>query len=83
MQLEEIIKADAAYCREVSVKVCRKHDTVEIRDVTGDQEDIYLQGEDGYEFIVKLDGLIDQAPDVTFEDVMKHMAKPYVDNYWH
>ncbi len=83
MRLEEIIEADARYCADVSVTICRKFGTVEIHDQSGEQEDIFLQGDDGDRFIAEFDSLVEKAPDVLFEDAIKHLAKPYVECIWH
>jgi hypothetical protein len=81
--LEEIINTDAAYCRDVTVTICRKLPSVTIKDGTGEQEDIYMQGDDADQFLAEFDEIVDLAPDVLFADALKYLAKPYVDCLWH
>lgn len=81
--LESIIKEDAAYCRNVQVQVERRLGTVLIKDETGEQKDIFMQGDDASRFIQEMEELVEEAPDVLFEDAMKHLARPYVDCIWH
>lgn len=80
--LEQVITDDAAYCRDVSITVCRSLGTVAIEDITREQSDIFLQGRDGLNFIDRLDTLVDVAPEVIVMDVIKHLAKPYCDCLW-
>lgn len=83
MTLEEIIALDAAYCRDVTVTVCRTLPSVTISDDAGEQEDIYMQGDDADQFIAAFDVIAELAPEALFVDVLKHVAKPYVDSIWH
>lgn len=80
--IEAIIAQDAEHCADVSVRLCRKLPTVTIRDDTGAQEDIFMQGNDADEFIKALDGLIEQAPDATVDAALKHLARPYCECIW-
>lgn len=82
MTLEEIIMSDATYCRDVNVTVGRGLGTVSIEDASGREPSIFLQGEEGVEFIDRLDALIDRVPDVRVVDAMKHLVRPYVDAIW-
>lgn len=82
MTLEEIIKFDAACCPDISVKIGWSLGTVCITDPTGEHEDIFMQGDEGVEWIEQLERLTDAAPEVLFEDAIKHLAKPYVDVLW-
>ena len=70
------------YCRKVGVRLCRTLDTVTIIDREGVQDDIFIDGQDGYEFIIALDNLLSEAPDVKFSDALRHLAKPWVENVW-
>lgn len=81
--IKTIIEQDAAFCQDVSVTICRTLPTVTIKDQSGINEDIFMQGEDAQEFIDALDGLVETAPDdVLFADAMKHLALPWVEAAW-
>lgn len=81
--IETIIKQDAAFCSDVSVTICRGLPSVTIHDDSEMQnEDIFMQGDDADEFIKAFDLLIEEAPDVLFEDALKHLALPYVECVW-
>lgn len=80
--IETIVAQDAEYCRNVSIKICRSFSWVTIRDDEGVQEDVFMQGDDAEGFIKAFDGLCEEAPDITFEDALRHLAKPYVENIW-
>lgn len=81
--IKTIIEQDAAFCKDVSVIVCRALPAVTIRDESGfGNEDIFMQGSDAEEFIAALDGLTEEAPDVLFEDALKHLALPYAECVW-
>jgi hypothetical protein len=81
--IKTIIEQDAAFCQDVSVTICRTLPTVTIKDQSGINEDIFMQGEDAQEFIDALDGLVETAPDdVLFADAMKHLALPWVECCW-
>jgi hypothetical protein len=83
MTLEEIINTDAAYCRDVTVTICRKLPSVTIKDGAGEQEDIYMQGDDADQFLAEFDEIVKLAPDVLLADALKYLTKPYVDCLWH
>ncbi|MCL2874734.1 MAG: hypothetical protein FWF12_00270 [Betaproteobacteria bacterium] len=80
--LKRIVKADASHCAGVSIKVCRRLPTVTITDDAGEREDIFMQGNDAESFISEFDRLVNRAPDMLFEDALKHLAKPYVECIW-
>ena len=80
--LLEIIKADSAYLKDITVEIKRAWETVEITDDTGVQEPIFLQGQDAYEFINKANGLSEESSDANFADIERHCAKVYVDCIW-
>lgn len=80
--LKKIIEADAFLMRDVDVTIDRRFRHVTIKDEEGEQEDIFLQGQDAEQFIDQFDALIEQAPDVLFVDAIKHLAKPYVECIW-
>lgn len=80
--LSEIIRADAAYMKNVTVEVNRRLPTVGIKDDSGRQQSVFMQGDDADSFIFAFDALTEQAPDVNFEDIELHLAKPYVDCIW-
>jgi len=77
VKLSDIIRQDAEYARNVNIEVDERRDTVAIgpEDETG----IFLQGEDGYEFIVKARELYEKAQDVTMEECYASAARPYID----
>lgn len=82
ISLKQIIEADAQFMRDVEVIIDRRFPHVTIKDETGEQEDIFLQGYDAESFVSAFDCLLNQAPDVPMVDAAKHMAKPYVENLW-
>lgn len=82
LTLTEIIEGNARHCRRVGIRVCRTLDHVTIIDREGVQEDIFIDGEAGLSFIVALDNLLNDAPDVTLSDALRHLAKPWVENAW-
>lgn len=76
MTLTEIIKADVAYMKGVSVEVERSFPTVEIK--WGRQE-YFMQESEAEEFIEQCDKAYEEAQDVTMDEVELHIAKPYVE----
>ena len=81
--IKTIIEQDAAFCADVSVTICRGLPSVTIHDDSEiGNEDIFMQGDDADEFINAFDALVEQAPDVLFADVLKHLALPYVECIW-
>lgn len=82
ISLKQIIEADAQFMRDVEVVIDRRFPHVTIKDESGEQEDIFLQGCDAESFVSAFDYLITQAPDVLMIDGAKHIAKPYVENLW-
>lgn len=79
--IKTIIEQDATYCQGVSVTICRTLPTVTIKDESGINQDIFMDGEDAQEFIGAFDGLIEEAPDVLFVDALKHLALPWVEQW--
>lgn len=80
--IKTIIEQDALFCKDVSVTVCRKLPTVTIKDQSGVNDDIFMQGDDADEFIKAFDGLVEEAPDVLFVDALKHLALPWCEVCW-
>jgi ABC-type uncharacterized transport system permease subunit len=80
--IEQVITDMASRCQDVGIKLCRALPTVVIHDLAGDQFSIYMDGPDAQEFVKQLDELIEAAPDVTMDQLIKCVASPYVENYW-
>lgn len=83
MTLDEIIKANADSMEYVSVAYNFALPYVTIMDHSEEQqEDIFLQGSDAEEFEREFKELSEQCPNVAFEDIIKHLAMPYVECIW-
>jgi hypothetical protein len=80
--LEEIIKFDAEFVGDISITLSRTFETVCIKDDTGEQDDIFMQGHEAANFIEQLDKLAEDAPNVLLSDAIKHLAKPYIECIW-
>ena len=80
--LHDIIMQDAEYCKNVQVTVNSCYGTVSIIDCDGEQEEIFLQGDDACQFISEAERLWDNLETITRQDAYAHLAKPYVDSYW-
>lgn len=80
--IEQIITETAARCQDVGIKLCRALPTVIIHDMAGTQFSIYMDGADAQEFVKHLDELVEAAPDVMMDQLIKCVASPYVENYW-
>lgn len=53
-----------------------------IADDTGENEDIFLQGEDASNFIEERNRIWEEVGTVVRPEVDRFLAKPYVDNIW-
>ena len=80
--IENIIKFNSGYLSEVLVKVDRSHGWVDIKDMKGIQDNIFLQGDEAYNFIDEADKLYNSLNDVTMDEVYLHLCKPYVECFW-
>lgn len=83
-KLAKIINEDALDCEVISITVNRLMATVNIHDDSGEKEDIFLQGEEGVKFINDFDTLTNKPElgEVLFENMIKHLAKPYAESLW-
>lgn len=81
--LSRIIKDNAAYLADVKIEIDASMGWVDIIDKTGLHDNIFLQGDDGYDFIAEAEKMYNALEDVTMQDCLKTIAKPYVDCIWH
>lgn len=83
MELKTIIEQDALYMREVRVDINRAFSTVCIVDLSSvEHEDVFMQGHEADDFVDAIDKIAESHPEVNFEDIALHLAKPYVDCIW-
>ena len=78
--LTEIIKADAAYLKDVTVNVDNRFGTVCIS--APGKDDIFMQGDDASGFIKVCRDLWERAGDIDMPTVELAVAKDYVDCIW-
>lgn len=82
MKIEDIISTDCEYMKNVSVHVVSIYGTVCIKDTTGEQEDIFMQGDEGNAFISEANRLYNEVQTVSLSECYLHLARPYVDCIW-
>lgn len=80
--IQDIIRANAERMKDVTVTVDERYETVTISDDTGEQEEIFLDGEDAHEFICKRDELWEETGDLSRDVIELHLASTYVENLW-
>lgn len=80
--LHDIITANCEYLKDVRVDVVSIYGTVNIIDLTGEHESIFLQGDEGSAFISEARQLWNEVGTVTIDDCHLHLAKPYIDCIW-
>lgn len=79
--LREIIKEQARYCVDTDVRITRNMPWVEIIDLTGTHEDIFLQGEAAELFIKDVDAAM-EAADLDEETCAFAQAKQHIECNW-
>ena len=77
----KIVKDDAATAF-FTVDYDSAASTVCIMDSDGEQEDIFMQGDEADKFNDKIEELYNELRDVTEDEVALHLARPYVENLW-
>ncbi|WP_374335390.1 hypothetical protein [Methyloversatilis sp.] len=82
MHLEDVVRSDAALCELVEVEFDSSLPTVLIRDTTGFNDFIFLQGDEALTFEAQFEALQWQLPHVNYDVLLKHLAKPYVEGIW-
>lgn len=83
MELSAIIQASATRMKQVKIEVDTRFEIVEITDLTGVYDDIFLQGEDAYEFICEAQELWERAQTVGITECYAHLAESYCESFWH
>lgn len=74
-----VLESQARYCAKsgITVSVDRRHDWVTITDESG--ADIFLQGDDGAQFIAQADALENQYNEEPHHNILLVVAYPYAD----
>ena len=80
--IQQIIAADAEFMINsgIDVNINTSNCWVEIDD--GENEPIFLQGDEAEKFISEAEEIWDVAGTVTIEEVRLHLARPYAENIW-
>lgn len=82
MTLTEVYEQTANRMTDVSVSVVSIYGTVLIHDLTGENEDIFLQDHEGDQFINEREKLWNELGDITRSTLDLALANPYVENIW-
>jgi hypothetical protein len=84
MKLQDILHADAEYTRNsgVDVDIVSNYGTVTITDTTGENESIFLQGDDADAFISEVEQLWNETGDMDRDTIACALAKPYIECIW-
>ncbi len=80
--LTEIYEQTADRMRDVEVSVDSAFSWVTIHDITGANEDIFLEGEEAEKFIQECDDLWNSLGDVYVHTLHLALASPYCENIW-
>lgn len=80
--LTDIISDDVDYMRNVTVVTNSLYSNVSIIDETGEQESIFLEGDEAEEFFDEVNDLYLRAQTVLEDDCILSVAKSYVETYW-
>ena len=84
MKIQEILHADAEYTRNsgADVEIVSNYGTVCISDTTGQNDDIFMQGDDASAFISKVEQLWHETGDMDRDTIACALAKPYIECIW-
>jgi len=82
MKLIDIIQQAADRMKNVRVDVRTNYGTVNIIDLTGVHESIFLQGDDATVFITNAEEAWHKAQHVTMSECFAWQAEQYVNNLW-
>lgn len=78
--IEQIIKANALSMSQVEITFDGRFPTVSIVDCSGDgQDEIFLQGHEAEEFAHQIAEVWALNPDLTEDEIIKHLAVPFVE----
>lgn len=80
--LSQLILDTAQRMQTVTVDVRSIYGTVCISDDKKEQEDIFLQGDDGSAFCSELNRLWNETGDLDKQTIALYLAYPYVQNIW-
>lgn len=82
--IQEILTQDAAYSENsgACVEITSIYGIVLIKDTTGEQEDILLQGDDASAFISEVNLYWNQTGDMDKGTIALALAKPYIESIW-
>lgn len=82
MKLQVIIEASANRMKDVTVHIQSNYGWVTIHDLTGVQEDIFLEGHEGSAFISEVNKIWEETGDLTKDTIALWKAESYVENLW-
>jgi hypothetical protein len=82
MTLTQLIRQAAARMSSVTVEVQTNYGTVCIKDDSGAQEDIFLQGDDAAKFINAAERGYKKSRYVSMDECYSWQAEQYTDNLW-
>lgn len=82
MKLQDIIEASANRMKDVTVHIQSNFGWVTIHDLTGVQEDIFLEGHEGSAFISEVNKIWEETGDLDKNTIALHLAEQYVENIW-
>ena len=84
MKLQYILHADAEYALNsgAEVEILSNYGTVTITDTTGQNDDIFMQGDDADAFISEVEQLWNETGDMDRDTIACALVKPYIDSLW-
>ena len=84
MKIQDILHADAEYTRNsgADVEIVSIYGTVCISDTTGQNDDIFMQGDDASSFILEVEQLWNETGDMDRDTIACALAKPYIECIW-
>lgn len=84
VKLIDVVTDIAASAGDISVEIDSAFGTVEIIDNTGEQESIFMQGDEAESFIAEYRALQNkpELAEVNFDILARYLAAPYCENLW-
>lgn len=82
MKIQDILHAEYTRNSGADVEILSICGTVCISDTTGQNDDIFMQGDDASAFIFEVEQLWDQTGDMDRNTIACALAKPYIENLW-
>ena len=84
MKIQDILHADAEYTRNsgADVEIVYIYGTVCISDTTGQNDDIFMQGNNASAFISEVEQLWHETGDMDRNAIACALAKPYIECIW-